>query len=234
MAKNIYKINEPVKVVYQPLGGTTGITDLKMVITDEQGNISSPVTLVEGSGALYEASFTPDAKGRWWVQITSVSYPENAVKESYFIGDQEEVIGIILQDADGDQADITATGRLKVSTEPPTPPPDKTAVIKLEYGNVSTTDDLVYIIPNGETLQLQRFSAGAETANSGNVVELWYDPNGNGVGMTIIDTIFCDGTSDQHDLNQTYLGDGTKSIRLIRKRLSGGSTLIFGRWEGYY
>ena len=52
--------------------------------------------------------------------------------------------------------------------------------------------------------------------------------------MTIIDTIFASGGSDQHDLRATFTGDGTASIRLRRLRFSGGSKQIFGRWEGYY
>ena len=130
---------------------------------------------------------------------------------------------------------LTPVGRLKISQEPPDAPVESTPVIETEYSGVATTHDNVYIIPSGETLIIQRFSAGAEVdSTAGNVVELWYDPLGTGVGMTIIDAIFCSGDGDQHDLREEYLGDGTKAIRMRRKRFSGGSKEIFGRWEGYY
>lgn len=231
-----YKNNSPIKIVYQPLGGTTGITDLIMIVTDPNGNDSAPVTLNEFSGAIYEAEFIPDELGRWWVKIFSVSYPENGVKESYFVGDQEGTLGVILVDEDGDKADITPNGRLKVSQEPPTPPEGTISVNQVEYGIVSDFDDDVFIIPSesGEVLTLQRFSGGGEEANKGNVIELWYDPNGDGTNMEIIDVIFANATSNIHDLNQEFTGDGTKAIRMRRKRLSGGGVLLFGRWEGYY
>lgn len=234
MGDKVYKINTSIKVIFHALGGETGITDLSMIVYDPSDNASSPVTLSEIGNGLYESSFTPDETGRWWVKITSATLPENAIKESYLVGDQEGTIGVIIQDDEGNKADVTATGRLKVSQEPPEPPTGTTAVTQSEYGNVSTIDDLEYLIPNGETIYLQRFVAGAEQTNGGSVVELWYDPNGNGTNMTIIDTIFCNGTSDQHDLNESFVGDGTKKLRLRRRRLSGGAVLIFGRWEGYY
>lgn len=234
MAKNIYKVNQQIDVVFQTLGGTEGITDLTMKVYAPNGSLFLTSTMTEESGAIYIDDFTPDSKGRWWVKIFSASNPENSVKESYFVADQDEVMGMIIQDADGNQADVTENGRLKVSQEPPEAPVGTTSVSQSEYGNVAVEDDLEYLIPNGETLTLQRFSAGAQQANSGNVVELWYDPNGNGVGMTIIDTIFCNGASDQHDLNQQYIGNGTRKIRMRRKRLSGGAVLMFGNWEGYY
>lgn len=83
----VYENNSPIKVVYQPLGGTTGITDLRMIVTDPSGNDSAPVNLSELSGAIYESEFTPDELGRWWVKIFSINYPENSIKESYYVGD---------------------------------------------------------------------------------------------------------------------------------------------------
>lgn len=234
MADRVYKNNSPVLVIFQSFGGTTGIADLQMIVTDPQGNDSAPVTMTENSGAIYEAQFTPDELGRWWVKILSNAFPENSQKESFLIGSQEGVTGIIIQDVEGDIADVTPNGRLKVSQEPPTPPVGTTGVIQTEYGSVSTFDDDEYIIPNGETLVLQRFSGGGEQANAGNVIELWDDMNGTGIGMSIIDTIFCSATSDQHDLNETFLGDGTRKIRMTRRRLSGGAVILFGRWEGYF
>ena len=82
---------------------------------------------------------------------------------------------------------------------------------------------------------MKNSDAGSEMdTTAGNVIELWYDPNGDGTGMEIIDVIFCSGDGDQHDLSASYLGDGTKAIRMRRRRFSGGSKEIFGRWEGYF
>jgi hypothetical protein len=129
---------------------------------------------------------------------------------------------------------LSADGRLLVSTTSPAPP-ETTPVDITESGDVVTVSDNVYVIPNGETLEINRFSAGAEVdATAGSVIELYYDPNGTGVGMTLLDAIFASGSSDQHDENISYLGNGTIAIRLRRRRLTGGSKEIFGRWEGYY
>lgn len=133
------------------------------------------------------------------------------------------------------EARVTPTGRILVSQEPPTNPPDTTQVVRTEYSIISTYGDDVYTIPNGMILTLQRLSGGSEQDTSfGSAVELWYDPNGDGTDMEIIDVIFANGTSDQHDLNDQFTGDGTRAIRMRRIRFSGGSKQMFGRWEGYY
>ncbi len=133
-------------------------------------------------------------------------------------------------------ASITSVGRIKIDSSPPDAPPETTPVEITEYSNVSGSDDNIFIIPNGDTLVIQRFSAGAETdSTAGNVIELWSDPDGDGgANMEIIDTIFASGSSDQHDLRSTFLGDGTHAIRMRRLRFSGGAKQIFGRWEGYH
>jgi len=291
MSDKIYKLNEAIKVVFQALGGQTGITDLSMVVTDPDGNDSSPVTMTELSNGLYEKEFTPDEIGRWWIEITSTSYPENGSKTSYVVGYQEGADNIVIIDTDGNPsttdfstestskeirdtvgqesgktvlsllqsiwdaiydafsdglakvkiwdgtniAGVTATGRLKVDTSPPAPPPATTPVDIDEYSNVSSSATNIFVIPSGEILYMTVFNAGAEVdTTAGSVIELWYDPLGTGVGMILIDTIFASGNSDQHDLNVFYTGDGSRAIRLIRKRLTGGAKWIQGGWEGYY
>lgn len=130
---------------------------------------------------------------------------------------------------------LTSDGRLLVSSPPPSAPPETTPVFITEFGNVTIVDDNVYTIPSGETLKITRFSAGAEVdAVAGSSIELYYDPNGDGSSMEIIDVIFASGDSDQHDLDENFLGDGIKAVRMRRNRLGGGSKQIFGRWEGYY
>ena len=128
---------------------------------------------------------------------------------------------------------VTSGGRLKVSQDV-TAPEATTPVQVTDTGNVTTTADNVYVIPNTENLTIQRLNGGGEEDISGNVIELFYDPAGTGTGMTLIDSIFCSGNSDQHDLDVTYTGDGTAAIRMRRRRLGGGAKEIFGRWDGYY
>ena len=235
MAK-IYKVNVAIDVMYGAVGAKTGLSDLTLTPTNPSGSDQTPITMTEVSNGLYKATFTPDVTGRWKIRITSSSASENGSVAYYWVGDYSSLEGqvFILTDADGDVADVTSNGRLLVSQEPPTPPPDTTSVKQTEYGNVSVEDDNEYTIPNGETIIIQRLSAGAEQGQGGNVIELWYDPNGNKVDMQIIDVIFSNGDSDQHDLNDEYTGDGTRRIVMRRRRLSGGANLIFSRWEGYY
>ena len=237
----LYKLNEELRVRYRAVGNQTGIDDLEMEVLDPAGSTFSgfPVTMSELSNGLYEASFTPTEIGRYWVKITSETYPENGDSLSFYVKDEFEVEvkagGVVIQDSAGDEADVTPDGRLQVSTQPPPAPEGTIAVYEYEYGNVSNTHDNVYVIPNGETLKLTRLSGGAECdSDAGSSIELYYDPNGDGTGMTLIDLIFASGNSDQHDLDQEYVGDGTKSIRLRRRRFSGGSKAIYGGWRGYY
>jgi len=132
------------------------------------------------------------------------------------------------------QVTINTSGRLLVSQEPPTPPAGTTGVNITSYSWVSSTDNNIYIIPEGTTLNLQRFSAAGGDDSYIAIIELWYDPLGTGVGMTIIDVIFSFASSSQHDLTGNYIGDGIKSIRMRRRSASSKPIEIFGRWEGYY
>ncbi len=137
-------------------------------------------------------------------------------------------------DQNGDN--IIINGRIPIDASPPDAPVDTTSVAITEFSNVSNSDDNTFLIPSGDTLVIQRFSAGAEAdTTAGNVIQLFHDPDGNGgSNMEIIDVIFASGTSDQHDLRSEFLGDGIALIRMRRLRFSGGSKLIFGRWEGYH
>ena len=144
---------------------------------------------------------------------------------------------MIIRDAETStyQAQVNSAGRILVAIEPPVPPAGTTGVIQTEYDAVTGSMDNIYIIPNAQTLYIQRFAGGSEFDNAnGSVDELWYDPLGTGVGMTIIATLFVNGISNQMDLNSSYVGNGTRAIRMRRRRFGGGSKLIFARWEGYY
>lgn len=128
-------------------------------------------------------------------------------------------------------------GRLPVSVPPPSAPEDKTAVRQTGYGDVSGSSyiDTTYVIPNGETFTLTYFASGGPPGTSDySAIELWYCPDGivNGnaelldVGFTPNDT--------RSQLDTDFIGNGTRSIVLRRKRLNAGTLLIYGRFEGYY
>jgi len=130
----------------------------------------------------------------------------------------------------------TSDGRLQVSTAV-APPPNTTQVKIQATGNVTGVDDNVYIIPTGETLRIQRFSGSAEIDDSGGQkIELYYDPNGNGSGMTLLRVAYVGGNVFEYALDYTApaVGDGTRSIRMRRERLSGGAKEVAGFWDGYY
>lgn len=129
-------------------------------------------------------------------------------------------------------ADVVA-GRLSVATSPPATPSGATSVIIVESDDVSGTDDNVYTITNTKTLHMSLLSSGSESSNSGAVCKLYYDPNGNGVGMTLIEVIYTNGASNQIALDEQYVGDGTAAIRLRRTNLTGGNVEITAKWIGY-
>ena len=125
-------------------------------------------------------------------------------------------------------------GRLLISQEPPGTPFGAVAVGETSFGNINGTIDTPFTITNGKKLTITRFVAGAESdSTAGNVIELFEDPNGDLSVLNVLDVIFASGLSDQHDLNAEFIGDGTKRILLRRRRLSGGSKEVFGRWEGF-
>lgn len=131
------------------------------------------------------------------------------------------------------KATVNSSGRLLVSQEPASAPPSTTPVLQVSDGAVAGTSDSVYLIPAG-TLTLQTFAAGAQASVSGAAIELWYDPNGNGVGMVLIDKGFASGSNVRGDESVSYTGNGVRSIRTRRMNLGGGSIQIFARWTGYY
>ena len=74
-----------------------------------------------------------------------------------------------------------SSGRLSVSTQPPTPPENTVPVVLVSDGtmNANTTLDTYYTITDGSELVIQRFNAGAVQTTGGNIVELYYDPDGS-------------------------------------------------------
>jgi hypothetical protein len=126
------------------------------------------------------------------------------------------------------------TNPISIVLVPAVTPSGGTKVSTVVYNAISSDSDSIYTIPNGETLIIQSLTGGCEFKSQGSSIELWYDPNGNGSGMTIIDVLHVNGTSDQHSIYASYVGNGTRKIRLRRRAYGGGSREVFSRWEGYY
>lgn len=143
-------------------------------------------------------------------------------------------VNIVDGELNVNKAKVDASGNLRVASPTPSAPPSTTGVVRAigPSGEAGTTDN-VYVITNTKILTIQRLSGGGDGVKAGRV-DLYYDPAGTGVGMTIIDSIYTGGNSDQHDQSYVATGDGTRAIRLRRQNIGGGgSTNMFARWEGY-
>lgn len=143
----------------------------------------------------------------------------------------------VLYDENGDPLGVTLDGRLKVEDAVPSAPPGTTAVNQAASGNVGgdASVDTLWVIPNTETLTLQRFSGGSEfdKEDMQSKCSLFYDPLGTGAGMTLIRVAYLPGNFD-FALNQMFTGDGTRQIRMRRTRMAGGTLEIASFWDGYY
>jgi hypothetical protein len=128
---------------------------------------------------------------------------------------------------------VSTTGRLLVSQEPPTPPPATTSIRITEKSVMSGTVDSFYTITNGTLLTIQTLSGGAQSSNSGHIIELFEDPTGTGTPLNAIEDIYVNGSSDQKDLLGDFVGDGTRRILLRRRAFGGGNNDVTGIWQGY-
>lgn len=130
---------------------------------------------------------------------------------------------------------VNSARRLLVSQEPSVPPPGETAITDTQFDSVATVDDSFIVVPSTKTVTITRLAAGAGIGNGGSKVEIYEAPNGDATGIIFIAVLFIDASSDQVDLNfTTSAGDGTRAILLRRERLGGGSTEIFGNWQGTF
>lgn len=132
-------------------------------------------------------------------------------------------------------ASVDSSGRLQVAIAATAPPSTTPVVRTLQQSTDTIPVDDNYTITNGKTLQLQSLLAGAElkTTAGGSKVELYYDPNGNKTGMTLISALYVNGNSFQTDLTEYYVGNGTRRIVLRIVGIYGTGREIFGRWKGF-
>lgn len=89
MAERNYKVNEPIKVLYQAPNRQSGLTDIVGEIYLPNGSKDSnfpDVSFTErGNSGTYSGSFTPDALGEWQV-IVHQSDGSGQVTKQYSVG----------------------------------------------------------------------------------------------------------------------------------------------------
>jgi len=138
--------------------------------------------------------------------------------------------------ADGNLGEISVSddGKMQVATPPAEAPANTTPVSQIAQSDMTGTVDLNYVIPSGVTLRLQRFIGGAEGNGTASKVEIFYDPAGNGTGMTLIAVGYVADSNFQFDLSESFVGNGTRKIKMRRTRLDAGTREVFGKWSGYY
>lgn len=134
----------------------------------------------------------------------------------------------------GRLASVDGANRLVVTANATIVPPASVAVEQAALSDLTTTDDTVYVIPNGKILTITRFAGGSE-GNSGKVSKssLYYDPNGDGSSLTLIRTMYLSGTNYEFGLDYKATGDGTRAIRMRRERLDGAADEVAAFWSGY-
>lgn len=123
-------------------------------------------------------------------------------------------------------------GRLLVSTETPPAPPGQVNVNVTESDGVAGISDNIFLIPSGKKVIVRTLTGGAQGSNVGSEITVFHDPNGNGIGMEILERINANGATFQLNIGREFVGDGVASIRLRRNNLSGGTVSIYARWTG--
>lgn len=196
------------------------------------------------AGAFFRVRYTNNsvAQSSFLLQTTLKPFSQKAsthvISDSIADEDDAELVKAVITGVTETgvfkNAKVSDDGFLKVVLPPPTAPSGSTSVQTLADSSMSGTVDTLYVIPNGSTLKIQQLRAGSQrTTSGGTKVELYYDPAGTGVGMTLIDKLYTDGSSANSALDIEFVGDGTRAIRLRRVNFGGGSVEIFAAWRGY-
>lgn len=197
------------------------------------GSVARYFRIVYTNGAVAQTSF------RLQTIMHQFSFKASSHKISSAISgenDAELMLSVLVgrDISDGQYKNVGVSGsRLLVSQEPPQPPAGTTPVVQTGDGLVAGSADTLYVIPSGSELTIQRINAGSASVIGGTKTELYYDPAGTGVGMTLIQKIFMNGSNEQADMADKFIGDGTRRILMRRTNIGGGSVEIFARWTGY-
>lgn len=131
--------------------------------------------------------------------------------------------------------DVTADGKLQVYFATPSAPPSGTAKSMIGDGNVpaNSTSESIYTITSGKTLKIQRLSGGGENSVAGGRVELAYRPTGLAASDVLVEVGYISGGNFQFQLDENFIGDGTRQLVLKRINGGGGTMRITGKWVGY-
>ena len=197
------------------------------------GAIGKYFRIIYTNGAIAQSSFRLQTV----LKHFNMKPSSHRITEPILGDDDAELVKAVLSgayDSTFVNVKVDSNGRLLTASNI-VPPINTTSVKITQSGAVTGTADYFYVIPNGVTLTIQRLTAGSELdAVAGNVIELYDAPNGTTVGIVLIDSIYTSGNSNQSDLDDKFIGDGTRAILLRRRRFGGGAKEIFGKWEGYY
>ena len=184
----------------------------------------------------FETNYQPTANAKTYISVKAVLEAGGAPQN------------VIITDPINNnlQAAVDASGRLLVSTQPPTPPAESTPIIVTAFSSLgnNAAQNTYYTITNGDTLYLQRFEAAGEAASGGWFVYLFEDPNGAGnatsaiqpswvlISLIVINEF---GDSKFVDLTPSKLiGDGTRRVVVRRERKDGGGAKQgFIKFSGY-
>ncbi len=87
MANKIYKVNEPIEVLYQAVDCRTGVTIVMFVYNASHAYIGgSPVVLNEfGTTGRYYKSFVPNTEGNWTVMFQEAN-GDGKKSQSFSVG----------------------------------------------------------------------------------------------------------------------------------------------------
>jgi len=134
-------------------------------------------------------------------------------------------------DIQSQQAAVDTSGRLLVSTQPVTPI-TSTPVGGTVDGSHSGAVTTFFVLDATKTTTIQRFICGGE-GKKYTKVELYEDPNGTGVGMVLLAKGFIPegGGNFSFDLNEEYVGNGTRRLAIIRT--CSNATETFAKWSGF-
>jgi hypothetical protein len=180
---------------------------------------SEKIPFIEVENTIVTAS-VPDDLQMHWIKLAD----ENGTKFSLAGKTSRGLLKDVLVGDDGTLPVTVVTG----SAPPATVPVKITAKT-----NMSGTVDTLYTITSGTVLTIQTLSAGAETSNSGHIIELFEDPNGDLSVLNVIEDIYVNGSSDQKTIGENFVGDGTRRILLRRRAFGGGSNDVTGIWQGF-
>ncbi len=163
-----------------------------------------------------------------------------------------EGAGVVIADENGNLVEVTLQDGIyklnvvgKVTVAPPPVPAGSTPVLLVSDAPLSIaidTDGTPFVIPNGETFYLTQIAAGAagDPTEKGSAVELFFSPDG-GTTEKIVQRLYVSGfttTANFEPQNTSrdgtaMLGDGTATVFIRRRRLSGTSQEVDAVVQGY-